>query len=58
MKILFSKQGKSCYIVDKERMIFCIDNAYFDVNGNEVPDENAFHKNHTPLLIIYMIIVH
>lgn len=46
MKILFSKQGKSCYIVDKERMIFCIDNAYFDINGNAVPDEFSFHKNH------------
>ena len=45
MKILFSKQGKSCYVVDKERVIFCIDNAYFDINGNEVPDEEAFHKN-------------
>ena len=46
MKILFSKQGKSCYVVDKERIIFCIDNAYFDINGNEVPDEASFHKNH------------
>ncbi|MBE6903667.1 MAG: WG repeat-containing protein [Ruminococcaceae bacterium] len=45
MKILFSKQGKSCYVADKERVIFCIDNAYFDINGNEVPDEEAFHKN-------------
>lgn len=46
MKILFSRQGKSCYIVDKERIIFCIDNAYFDINGNQVPDEEAFHKRH------------
>ena len=46
MKILFSKQGKSCYVADKERIIFCIDNSYFDINGNEVPDEDAFHKNH------------
>jgi len=46
MKILFSKQGKSCYVVDKERIIFCIDNAYFDINGNAVPDEASFHKNH------------
>lgn len=46
MEILFSKQGKSCYVVDKERIIFCIDNSYFDINGNEVPDEDAFHKNH------------
>lgn len=44
MKILFSKQGKSCYVVDKDRVIFCIDNACFDVNGNEIPDEEAFHK--------------
>ena len=27
-------------------MIFCIDNAYFDINGNAVPDEFSFHKNH------------
>ena len=46
MKVLFSKQGKSCYVVDKERVIFCIDNSYFDINGNEVPDEEKFHKNH------------
>ncbi|MCI8388808.1 MAG: WG repeat-containing protein [Clostridiales bacterium] len=46
MKILFSKQGKSCYLVDKERIIFCIDNAYFDINGNEVPDEDSFQKKH------------
>jgi len=46
MKILFSKQGKSCYLVDKERTIFCIDSAYFDINGTEVPDEESFHKNH------------
>ena len=44
MKILFSKQGKSCRVVDKDRIIFCIDNTYFDVNGNEVPDEESFHK--------------
>ena len=43
MKILFSKQGKSCYVADKERLIFCIDNAYFDINGNEVSDEESFH---------------
>lgn len=46
MKVLFSKQGKSCFVVDKERIIFCIDNAYFDFNGNEVPDEESFHKKH------------
>lgn len=45
MKILFSREGKSCYVADKERIIFCIDNAYFDVNGNEVPDEASFHKD-------------
>lgn len=44
MKILFSKQGESCYVADKEKIIFCIDNAYFDINGNEVPDQEAFHK--------------
>lgn len=44
MKILFSKQGKSCYMVDKEKIIFCIDKVYFDINGNEVPDEDSFHK--------------
>ena len=31
-------------MADKVRTIFCIDNAYFDINGNEVPDEEAFHK--------------
>ena len=46
MKTLFSKQGKSCYVVDKERIIFCIDNAYFDINGNELQDEASFHKSH------------
>ena len=46
MKILFSKQGKSCYVADKERIIFCIDNVYFDINGNEAPDEESFHKKH------------
>ena len=45
MKVLFSKQAKSCYMIDKERLIFCIDDAYFDINGNEVPDEESFHKN-------------
>jgi hypothetical protein len=45
LKILFSKQGKSCYVADKERLIFCIDKVYFDINGNEVPDEEAFHKH-------------
>lgn len=44
MKVLFSKQGKSCFVADKERIIFCIDNAYYDINGDEVPDEEAFHK--------------
>ena len=25
-----------CYLVDQSRTIFCIDNAYFDINGNMV----------------------
>lgn len=44
MKILFSKQGKSCYVIDKERIVFCIDNAYYDIQGNEIHDEESFHK--------------
>ena len=34
MKILFSKQGKSCYMVDKEKIIFCIDKF---VNDKRMP---------------------
>ena len=44
MRILFSRQGKSCYVVDKKRLIFCIDNVYFDIEGNEVPDDDSFHE--------------
>ena len=46
MKVLFSKTGKSCYIVDKKRAVFCVDSAFFDINGNEVPAEKSFYKNH------------
>lgn len=42
MKILFSKSGRSAYLADKEKMIFSIDNVYYDKNGNEVPFENRF----------------
>ncbi len=44
MKILFSRQGKSCCVVDKERRIFCIDDVYLDIEGKEVTNEDSFHK--------------
>lgn len=37
MKVLFIKEGKNIYCADKEKKIFCIDNVYYDKNGNEVP---------------------
>lgn len=42
MKILFSKAGRVAYLADKEKMIFCIDDAYYDKNGNEVPLKKRF----------------
>lgn len=42
MKILFSKAGRVAYLADEEKMIFCIDDAYYDKNGNEVPFKKRF----------------
>ena len=45
MKILFSKNGSHAYLADKERLIFGIDNYFFDASGNEVPFELGFHES-------------
>ena len=42
MKILFNKQGVSIRSADAERRIFCIDNHYYNEQGNEIPVEESF----------------
>lgn len=36
MKVLFQKRGKHFYLVDEEKMIFCLDGQYYDRDGNPV----------------------
>lgn len=42
MKFLFRKKGNQAYLADKERLIFGIDQYFFDASGNEVPFELSF----------------
>ena len=42
MRVLFSRTGNGAYLADEEQMIFCIDNLYYDKDGNEIPFEKNF----------------
>lgn len=43
MELLFKMNGKNLRVADKERLIFEIDGAYFNVSGVSVPEEENFH---------------
>ena len=45
MKVLFSIKGNGAYLADKERLIFGIDNYFYDASGNEVPFELNFSRD-------------
>ena len=42
MRVLFSRTGNGAYLAEEEQMIFCIDNLYYDKDGNEIPFEKNF----------------
>lgn len=46
MKVLFSKKGIQAYLADKERLIFGIDNSFFDASGNEVAFDPGSRNGH------------
>ena len=46
MKVLFSKKGSQAYLADKERLIFGIDNSFFDASGNEVAFDPGSRNGH------------
>lgn len=45
MKVLFKKEGKSLYCADREKEIFCIDDTFYDKNGNAVPSVESFYSD-------------
>lgn len=44
MKVLFSKKGSRVYLADKDRLIFGVDDSFFDAFGNEVAFEPGFYN--------------
>ena len=45
MNILFSKAGNQMQLVDKEKLVFCIDNQFYDANGRSVIYEKPLPTN-------------
>ncbi|MBQ3014113.1 MAG: WG repeat-containing protein [Clostridia bacterium] len=45
MKIIFSKPGKWIHLVDEERLVFCIDNVFYDISGIEIPVDKSSYNN-------------
>ena len=43
MKVLFKKQGESIWLADEDELIFCIDNIFYDKEGNKIPPKQSFY---------------